>query len=405
MKQNKLPLNTIFKQAKPVLEAIQRAGFEAYFVGGSIRDALLDLPVNDVDIATSAQPEEIKAIFKRTVDVGIEHGTVLVLWHSEPYEVTTFRTEDTYADHRRPDHVTFVRSLKEDLKRRDFTMNAIALASDGTLIDYFDGQKAIAEHLIETVGVADERFNEDALRMMRAVRFQSQLGFKLAIEAVRSIAHYNYLLEKISIERIQIEFEKLLLGKARSFGLKTMLATELYKFCPGFSQAKKPLTDLATTQYPVQNDSEAWALLCYFMSKHDEFFNVRSFLKAWKLSNRLIEQVEITLVGFVERPIDPTADAWYLFKYGRDVLERIEHLRIVLDQKNALQDILTAYDCLPIKTSQELAVSGRDLLASFDKNPGPWVGKYLNLLLKKVVTGQIQNTKTAILDYLNQTVK
>ncbi|MBW4947593.1 CCA tRNA nucleotidyltransferase, partial [Klebsiella pneumoniae] len=139
------------------------------------RDNLLGLPIHDVDIATSAYPAEIKQIFKRTVDTGIQHGTVMILDHGNGYEVTTFRTETGYQDFRRPDSVTFVRSLEEDLKRRDFTINALAMRADGEIIDLFDGIADLKAHKIRAVGVADERFHEDALRMMRAVRFESQL--------------------------------------------------------------------------------------------------------------------------------------------------------------------------------------------------------------------------------------
>lgn len=139
-------LDSEFMKALPVIQKIQEAGYEAYFVGGSVRDRILKKPIADVDIATSAFPMEVKEIFPRTVDVGIEHGTVMVLFEGEGYEVTTFRTESTYQDYRRPDTVTFVRSLEEDLKRRDFTVNALAMNSEGELIDYFGGLKDIEKN-------------------------------------------------------------------------------------------------------------------------------------------------------------------------------------------------------------------------------------------------------------------
>ncbi len=207
-----LKINGEFEKALPILKKIERAGFEAYFVGGSVRDRLLDLPVNDVDIATSAHPHEIKEIFKRTVDVGIEHGTILVLTEDSEYEITTFRTESTYKDFRRPDSVTFVRSLTEDLKRRDFTVNAIAMDKEGQLTDPHKGLEDLEKGIIRAVGNPHERFNEDALRMMRAVRFAGQLNFEIEEETLKSIKDNAPLLEKIAIERIQIEFQKLLTG-------------------------------------------------------------------------------------------------------------------------------------------------------------------------------------------------
>ena len=143
MKINELPIE--FKHALPVLKELNRHGYEAYFVGGSVRDVILHQTIHDVDIATSAFPEEIKEMFPRTIDVGIEHGTVLVLYHQDQYEITTFRTESTYQDYRRPDKVTFVRTLEEDLKRRDFTMNALAMTLDGEIVDLFEGIESIHE--------------------------------------------------------------------------------------------------------------------------------------------------------------------------------------------------------------------------------------------------------------------
>lgn len=202
-----------FLDAKPIIDTIEAAGFEAYFVGGSVRDTLLGLPIHDVDIATSAYPEEVKKLFKRTVDTGIEHGTVMILDHGNGYETTTFRTESGYQDYRRPDSVQFVRSLKEDLNRRDFTINALALRHDGTIVDYFDGLTDLNERRIRAVGNPEHRFNEDALRMMRAVRFASQLNFEIEPETVAAIQHHGPLLTKIAVERIHVEFVKMLLGQ------------------------------------------------------------------------------------------------------------------------------------------------------------------------------------------------
>ncbi|EGL46984.1 tRNA nucleotidyltransferase/poly(A) polymerase family protein [Streptococcus anginosus SK52 = DSM 20563] len=185
-----------FQEALPVLKKIKNAGFEAYFVGGSVRDALLNRPIHDVDIASSSYPEETKRIFERTIDVGIEHGTVLVLEDNHEYEVTTFRTEDIYVDYRRPSHVTFVRSLKEDLKRRDFTINALALDEAGNVIDLFEGLDDLKQQILRAVGTPSERFNEDALRIMRGFRFQASLGFSLDTDTFQAMKMCAPLLKK-----------------------------------------------------------------------------------------------------------------------------------------------------------------------------------------------------------------
>ncbi|MFL6556270.1 MAG: CCA tRNA nucleotidyltransferase, partial [Bacillus sp. (in: firmicutes)] len=212
-----------FLSASPVLKRIEDAGYEAYFVGGSVRDFLLKREINDVDIATSATPAEVKRIFSRTVDIGIEHGTVLVLFNNESYEITTFRTESEYQDFRRPKEVSFIRSLHEDLKRRDFTMNAIAMDRNNKLIDPFNGYSAIKEKIIQTVGSASARFQEDALRMMRAVRFVSQLSFHIESGTVEALANLVHLLDKIAVERKKAEFEKLLIGINKKNALKILL--------------------------------------------------------------------------------------------------------------------------------------------------------------------------------------
>ena len=202
-----------FQKALPVLEKIKEAGFEAYFVGGSVRDALLNRPIHDVDIATSSYPERRPSRFFREQPIsGIEHGTVLVLDGDEEYEVTTFRTEDVYVDYRRPSAVSFVRSLEEDLKRRDFTVNAFALEVTGEIIDLFHGLEDLENQVLRAVGVAGERFNEDALRIMRGFRFQASLGFELETETFKAMKTLTPLLEKISVERTFVEFDKLLLA-------------------------------------------------------------------------------------------------------------------------------------------------------------------------------------------------
>ncbi len=209
-----------FNKALPLIETIEDAGYEAYFVGGGVRDTLLNLSISDVDIASSATPDEIQRIFPITFDVGIKHGTVMVLNDKETYEITTFRTESKYEKFRRPEKVDYVRSLQEDLKRRDFTINAIALSRTGVIKDPFDGQEDIKARLIRAVGNPVERFREDALRMMRAARFVSQLGFEIEPETKEAVVDYHPLLSKIAIERVREEFVKLLMGRNRKGGLK-----------------------------------------------------------------------------------------------------------------------------------------------------------------------------------------
>ncbi|MDN5323032.1 MAG: hypothetical protein PWQ67_1486 [Clostridia bacterium] len=195
-----------------VLNKLKENGYQAYIVGGCVRDSLIGIIPKDWDITTSATPQEIKQIFKDTYDTGIKHGTVTVLINDEPYEVTTFRIEGKYKDYRRPSEVSFTKNLIEDLKRRDFTINAIAYHPQKGLIDPFGGVQDIQKMVIKCVGSPVKRFKEDALRMLRAVRFSCQLNFKIDKDTFKAIDENNHLINKVSKERIREELNKMLLS-------------------------------------------------------------------------------------------------------------------------------------------------------------------------------------------------
>ncbi|PWW05517.1 tRNA nucleotidyltransferase (CCA-adding enzyme) [Paenibacillus cellulosilyticus] len=204
--------NAEMEQALPVLETLRQNGYEAVFVGGCVRDVVVGRPLTDIDIATSALPETVMEIFERTVPTGLAHGTVTVLLNKRSYEVTTYRSEAAYDDHRRPSGVSFIPDLEGDLLRRDFTMNAMAIRSDGSLVDLYGGMDDIREGVIRCVGVADERFREDALRMVRAIRFASTFGYSIAVSAWRAIRRNRDLLQHVAMERISTELDKMIGG-------------------------------------------------------------------------------------------------------------------------------------------------------------------------------------------------
>lgn len=195
-----------------IIETLIAAGYEAYAVGGCIRDSVLGREPSDWDITTSAKPEDVKRIFARTIDTGIKHGTVTVMMDHEAFEVTTYRIDGVYEDGRHPKEVTFTASLEEDLRRRDFTMNAMAYNEQTGLVDIFDGIRDMEAGVIRCVGNAEERFTEDALRMLRAVRFSAQLGYEIAEDTKSAVRKLAPNLKKISAERIQTELVKLLVS-------------------------------------------------------------------------------------------------------------------------------------------------------------------------------------------------
>ncbi|KRN29447.1 poly A polymerase head domain protein [Lactobacillus selangorensis] len=386
-----------FVHALPILRAIEAAGYEAYFVGGSVRDALLELPIHDVDIATSAYPAEVKQIFTRTIDTGIQHGTVTVRDHGHSYEVTTFRTESGYQDFRRPDHVTFVRSLKEDLKRRDFTINALAMREDGTILDLFHGLDDLKAHLIRAVGDPNQRFHEDALRMMRAVRFESQLGFTVEAQTAAAIKTQHELLSKIAIERTHSEFAKLMLGIKRHNGLTTFIQSELYTQCPDFATHRDDLISLSQlNDQQLTDEASAWLLIANAFKL--TVAQTRKLLKDWKSSNELIATVA---AGVKLLPLIVTGSAQPLDLYhaGADVL------RITLEAAEILQGVApetwqTQYDALPIHDKHELAINGKDLMERLQMQPGPQLGKALNGVERAIVLGQLENNESAILKWV-----
>ena len=196
-----------------IIHTIEQAGFEAYAVGGCVRDSILGRTPDDWDITTSAKPEEIKRLFRHTVDTGIQHGTVTVLIKKECYEVTTYRIDGEYEDSRHPKNIEFTSNLEEDLKRRDFTINAMAYNPKDGLVDIFGGIEDINKKIIRCVGNANDRFSEDALRILRAVRFAGQLGFAIEEQTKAAIVALAPTLKNISAERIRVELDKLLMGK------------------------------------------------------------------------------------------------------------------------------------------------------------------------------------------------
>lgn len=378
-----------FKAAIPILKKIEAAGYEVYFVGGSVRDALLGLPIHDVDIASSAYPEEIKRIFKRTVDTGIEHGTVMVLDHGTGYEVTTFRTESAYQDFRRPDHVTFVRSLAEDLKRRDFTINALAVRHDGTIIDLFDGLTDLKNRQLRAVGDPHERFHEDALRMMRAVRFESQLGFHIEATTKAAIAANAPLLKHISVERIAAEFNRLLVGIDRRAGMQDFLDTHLFAYAPKLAPHQAALQQFS--ELPNQaftSIASGWTALIFMLKVVPE-----SFLPAWKQSNDLMGLVDqaVTLLRKM-----PTPTAWDLYSAGSAAVAVVSEVAALMDHQFVPASLTTAYEALPIHSKKTLALTGRDLIQA-GVRPGPAMGKILHQIEYRVVDGSLPNDSKKLL--------
>ncbi len=388
-----------FKKAVPVLELIEEAGFEAYFVGGSVRDHLLGRSIADVDIATSALPEEMKRIFSKTTDVGIEHGTILVHHGGNHYEVTTFRSEADYTDFRRPDSVSFIRSLKEDLQRRDFTMNAMAMDKDGHIIDPFSGKEAIDRKMIVTVGNADERFGEDALRMLRAVRFQSQLSFSIEQQTYESLAAHSHLLNNIAVERKLVEFEKLLMGPARVEAIRLLANSGMSQFLPGLKGKSEHLMSFSSHVTSELELAELWILLLFDLGLSGK--EIDSFLREWKLPVQKIKRYKQIHSWLLYR-LENDWDLKSIYKAGLDEAISAEKVFGTLHALvNNPEGLIHLFDMLPIKNRQQLVVSGNDVMAWMGKQPGPWLREILDEIEQAVIYGKVPNEKEKIKEWLN----
>lgn len=398
MKLQQLPSE--FQEALPILEKLKASGYEAYFVGGSVRDAILGRTIHDVDIATSAYPEETKKVFTRTIDVGIEHGTVLVLHGGQEYEITTFRTEDVYVDYRRPSQVSFVRSLEEDLKRRDFTVNAFALNEEADIIDKFHGLKDLEFKILRAVGVPQERFNEDALRIMRGFRFAATLDFDIEEQTFQAMQETAPLLEKISVERIFIEFDKLLTAAFWRKGLEKMIAAVAYDFLPemkGKGTCLKAMLDRLRPDFLFATSEQAWAMLLIAL----DISEPKNFLKKWKTSNDFQKAV-LDLVAAYRTREKTSVDKFLVYQYGLENLLLVEQIRQAQDLPIEIEQIKALDAALLIHSKHEIVVNGRTLMTELNLKAGPNLGRILSEIEKAIVLGELMNEKEAILKFLKE---
>ncbi|MEK3934727.1 CCA tRNA nucleotidyltransferase [Sporosarcina sp. FSL W7-1349] len=369
---------------KKAIAALEKEGYEAVFVGGAVRDFLLGKPAKDFDIATSAEPTEVKAVFPNTVDVGIAHGTVLVLLDGEAIEVTTYRTEGTYSDHRRPDEVQFVRSLQEDLARRDYTINALAVTREGKLIDLFGGKDDLELGVIRAIGKATERFDEDALRMVRAIRFSSVLDFTIEDNTCEAIGKKKALLRHIAIERIKAEMDKLFTGINPVKAFRYAADTGLSGVLPLFPEDGAALARTA----PYETASEGWASLMAAGK-----FGSSEVARAYKLSNRekeFLHNVEDLMEKRGTRPY--TVEDFYT--YAMDVLLVCEKLLRKLAPRiepTSFEEMERRHRELPIRSKADLAVRGSDLIGWAGVRGGKWTGDWIQKIESAVLHGKCTN--------------
>lgn len=372
-----------FKGAIDILKIFNKNGYEAYFVGGCVRDYLLGEEFSDIDITTNALPEEVKKIFRKSIDTGIQHGTVTILVNGEGYEVTTFRTEDEYINHRSPEKVEFVSNLREDLDRRDFTINAMALDSNGILFDYHNGEKDLSSGVIRTVNNPNDRFYEDALRMLRAFRFSSKLGFEIEYDTLEAIKKNAELIKFVSIERIVNEFKKLLSGKGNLRSLELLLDSKLNTYIP-FLEEIETIQDFSKYSFCQS---------LYILAKiNDISFDI---LKELKLSNKeikLIKEYDKIKEDFINNvPLE-----LILYKHNfEDVVFIAEYFSY--NNRNNIENCK-----LTINSFDEVDITSQEIISTIGEKPGPWIKSVISELEHEILLNRLDNNRKDILDFLSK---
>lgn len=434
------------KKVKYIIEQLEAAGFEAYAVGGCVRDSLLNRIPDDWDITTSATPYEVKDVFPRTIDTGIQHGTVTVMLDHEGFEVTTYRIDGTYEDNRHPKEVIFTSNLVEDLKRRDFTINAMAYNEKSGIVDVFHGIEDLKAKKIRCVGDAKERFTEDALRMMRAVRFSAQLGYEIEEKTRFAITELAPNLSHISAERIQTELVKLLLSPNPDY-IRTAYDVGITAVVlPEFDKAMETAQNNPHHIYTVgehlihclsnikKEKSLRIAALLHDIAKPDvketdedgidHFYNhvelsekmATDILRRLKFDNETITNVR-KYIKYHDYYIEPTQKAVrhaisligeqyfpnVLEIKRADMLAQSYYQREEKEQKldaisQLYEEIIEKKECVSLKT---LALSGSDLI-SLGVAQGKEIGQILSFLLKDVLDEPSHNTKEYLTSLVQQ---
>ncbi len=376
-------------QVERIIQNLNEGGFEAYAVGGCVRDTLLGRKPEDWDITTSARPEQVKALFRRTIDTGILHGTVTVMSDGTGYEVTTYRIDGVYEDGRHPKEVAFTSELLEDLKRRDFTVNAMAYSHKTGIVDAFGGAEDLKKRVIRCVGNPMERFGEDALRILRAIRFGAQLDFSIEENTYQAISRIAPNIAKVSKERIQAELTKLLKSRHPE-RIKEVYETGISRYIsPAFAQI--PWQNVS---FPSGLPAEKFVRWGAFLRLSGPDMAVQ-VLKDLKLDNDTVSRVKV-LAAWADKEIKPEAGEVRraMSRMLPDVWDALAKLNGYDGEIGRLTgEIRERGDCLDLK---HLAVNGQDLV-SVGIRPGKEMGKLLAALLELVLAEPEKNRKEVLL--------
>jgi tRNA nucleotidyltransferase (CCA-adding enzyme) len=373
----------------------------------------LNQPIKDIDIATSALPEQVMSLFPRTAPTGLQHGTVTVIMDHHTFEVTTFRRESQYEQFRRPKEVEYITSLEEDLRRRDFTMNAMAMDREGRLIDPFGGRKDLAAGLLRCVGTAEERFGEDALRMMRCIRFAAAYGLTIEGATWQALLKQAPLMRHIAMERVHSELEKMVDGPNPGRAIKLWTESGLWRYLKNPVNLKFDAVNISDVEASFQRIHtlpalhQKWALLFFLLRADSQA--AKAAMQALVFSKKTMEGVT-AILQFHEYLSDESVSQhaemrWKLgaVRFGKPVLLDWLAFSHAVPPGDSLP--YREYTCrgnrwleeIPLDHLSELAVSGADLVSGLQRPAGPWVGETLRMLYEKVALGELANEKDILL--------
>ncbi|MEO3945172.1 CCA tRNA nucleotidyltransferase [Gorillibacterium sp. CAU 1737] len=422
----------MMEEGKRVLARLEEAGYSAFFVGGCVRDLVSGRPIHDVDLASSAPPEKAIELFPDALATGLKHGTITVRQGGCFFELTTFRKETEYKDHRRPDGVEFVSEIEEDLRRRDFTMNAMAMDRHGVLLDPFQGAADLEQGILRAVGEPDERFREDALRMLRCIRFAA--NYKLSVEENTWLALLANarLLRHIAMERVRSEVVRMIEGPYPVEGLRLLSDSRLLRYTK--ERLDMALRDWTANELPpvlLTLDGLASELRLLLLAKVMEL-SASQAEALWRTMTFSVKEGKRTAAflgadAYLARELGLAAR--HAKAIASDEAAPLFKRAVLLFAEEAMQDwlaiarhfsqhglpiwadaTLPSVEALlqegedwlrqmPAKRMEELAVNGGAIQASLDRKPGPWLGKLMKHMLEEVAVGELPNEENALLDW------
>lgn len=369
-------MNEYLEIGKSLIKTLKENNFDAYFVGGYVRDFSLGLKSNDIDITTSATPDEVETLFKKVVHTGKNYGGVTVIIDDYKFEVTTFRLEGKYKQHRYPKEVEFSNNVIDDLKRRDFTINQLIMDENEVVSDHYEGLKDLKNKQIKTIGNPKTRFNEDALRILRAFRFVSKLGFDIEEKTLEAISDSKDLIQTIAIERIMNELDKIFQGDHQKKAIHYMNISGVSDVLYGLGEGLHYIEKIEEFIYPI----EAF-IISFIKGKQDD---------VWRFSNRQKDLIEHTIF-LHEITKNDEFNKFIIFSNKLDSCLLVNKINVVLGYKDQEKDIMAMYNDMPVKDVCDLKFKGQDILALSTLKSTKLIGRVIDDLLFNVIMGIMPN--------------